>query len=107
MDYRVLLYLARVNPLTAWSIVGSLTGIDVAVWQAGYAGMDRPPHLLAAGCAILLQYVAHTLNDLMDRDPDAATKSPETGTLRLKKLTLSTAYSAAPLLVRPGVSAHV
>jgi hypothetical protein len=40
MDYRVLLYLARIKPLTAWSIGGSLIGVGVAVWQAGYAGVD-------------------------------------------------------------------
>ncbi len=89
MDYSALFYLARVKPLTAWSIGGSLIGVGVAVWQAGYAGVDWPLLLLATGCAILLQYVAHPLNDLMDRNVDAAAKIPETG--RVKPLIAGTA----------------
>ncbi len=92
MDYHVLFHLARVKPLTGWSIGGSLIGIGVAVWQVGYAGVDWPLLLLAVSCAILLQYVAHPLNDLMDRDVDAAAKIPETG--RAKPLVAGTVTEA-------------
>lgn len=92
MDYRRHFHPAQVEPLTGWSIGGSLMELGIAIWQAVCVGVARSPLILPVICTILLQYAAHPLNDLIDRDFDAAAKSPETG--RVKPPVAGTAAEA-------------
>lgn len=64
----------------------------VAGWEAGYVGVARSPPLLPVICTILLQYAAYPLNDLIDRNVDAAVKIPETR--RVKPLIAGTVTGA-------------
>jgi 1,4-dihydroxy-2-naphthoate octaprenyltransferase len=82
MDWRALIYFARIKPLAAWSIGAVLIGMGVAVWQVGVVGLDMPLLILAAACAILMQYVAHPLNDVTDYAVDVRAAIAETGRVK-------------------------
>ncbi|MDN7024978.1 hypothetical protein FGU65_08775 [Methanoculleus sp. FWC-SCC1] len=99
MDYRALLHPARVKPLTAWSIGGSLIGIGAAARQARYVGVDWPLLLIALGDRVDAARQACLR--------DGGTKlEASTGALRPGQFYLSIAYSFALPLVRLGVSVH-
>ena len=79
MDPRSLLYFARIKPLAAWSLGSSAIGIGLAIFTAKGAPLDIVPMLVAVMVVVLMQYVAHPLNDLMDYDLDKMAPISVTG----------------------------
>jgi 1,4-dihydroxy-2-naphthoate octaprenyltransferase len=77
-----LFYFARVKPLAGWSISGSLLGVALAIYLAHGDGLDVIPMILAAIAVILMQYVAHPMNDIMDYDLDRQAPMSETGRIK-------------------------
>jgi 1,4-dihydroxy-2-naphthoate octaprenyltransferase len=77
-----LFYFARVKPMAAWSVSGSLLGIALAGYLTGWVIVDVVPTIMAAVVVILMQYVAHPMNDIMDYDLDRQAPIGETGRVK-------------------------
>ena len=77
-----LFYFARVKPLAGWSISGSLLGVALAGYLARWKIVDVVPMVLAVVVVILMQYVAHPMNDIMDYDLDRQAPIGETGRVK-------------------------
>jgi 1,4-dihydroxy-2-naphthoate octaprenyltransferase len=77
-----LFYFARVKPMAAWSVSGSLLGIALAGYLARWGIVDVVPTILAVIVVILMQYVAHPMNDIMDYDLDRQAPIGETGRVK-------------------------
>ncbi len=75
---------ARIRPLAAWSISGAAIGTGLALYLTGWAIVAPIPMILAIIAVILMQYVAHPLNDIMDYDLDK--QAPISETRRVKPL---------------------
>jgi 1,4-dihydroxy-2-naphthoate octaprenyltransferase len=75
---------ARIRPLAAWSISGSAIGVGLALYLTGWAIVALLPMILAIIAVVLMQYVAHPLNDIMDYDLDM--QAPISETKRVKPL---------------------
>ena len=75
---------ARIRPLAAWSISGSAIGVGLALYLTGWEVIAVLPMLLAIVAVIIMQYVAHPLNDIMDYDLDR--QAPISETRRVKPL---------------------
>ena len=71
--------LARVRPLVAWAGGGILLGIAVAIHTVGITQIDWSLTLIAVLIPLLLQYLAHPLNDLADFDVDLRAPIKATG----------------------------
>lgn len=84
MKPRTLLYFARIKPLAAWTISGSALGVGLALYLTSWNIVALLPMLLAVLAVILMQYVAHPLNDIMDYDLDR--QAPIAATGRVKPL---------------------
>ncbi len=84
MDPRTLFYFARIKPLMAWSISSSLLGVGIAGYLTSWQGLAIFPMLLSIVAVILIQYVAHPLNDMMDYELDR--QAPIEATGRVKPL---------------------
>jgi 1,4-dihydroxy-2-naphthoate octaprenyltransferase len=78
MKYVALYHLARIPPLTAWSVCGLVIAAAVAVYGYGISGVNWWFFGLVALAGVLVQYVAHPLNDLMDLEVDREAKIDET-----------------------------
>lgn len=70
MRSRSLVQFARFKPLTAWSISGAVLGIALAGYLTGWNLIALGSTAVAVTCVVLMQYVAHPLNDIMDYDLD-------------------------------------
>jgi 1,4-dihydroxy-2-naphthoate octaprenyltransferase len=82
LDPRSLLEFARIKPLAAWSLSGGLLGTALAIQLAGGGPLDLAPMLLAILCVVLMQYVAHPMNDIMDLELDGRAAIAETGRVK-------------------------
>ena len=70
-DYLLgLWYLLRLKPLAAWAGCGMLLGLAVAVYEVGIAGVDWTLGIAGGLVFMILQYVAHPLNDMTDYEVD-------------------------------------
>lgn len=65
--------------MAAWSLGSSLVGIGLAVFTAMGRPLDLFPMSVAIITVVLMQYVAHPLNDMMDYDLDRQAPIPITG----------------------------
>ena len=63
-------YLLRLKPLAAWAGCGMLLGLAVAVYEVGIAGVDWTLGIAGGLVFLILQYVAHPLNDMTDYEVD-------------------------------------
>lgn len=63
-------YLFRLKPLAAWAGCGMLLGLAVAVYEVGIAGVDWTLGIAGGLVFLILQYVAHPLNDMTDYEVD-------------------------------------
>mgnify|MGYP005834246179 CR=1 FL=1 len=79
MEVRSLLQFARFKPLAAWSLSGSAVGVALAFFLGGGSVLNVVPMALAICCVVLMQYVAHPMNDIMDYDLDRNALIGETG----------------------------
>jgi 1,4-dihydroxy-2-naphthoate octaprenyltransferase len=70
MRLRPLVQFARFKPLTAWSISGSVLGASLAWYVSGQDLAAPLPMVLAMVCVVLMQYVAHPMNDITDYELD-------------------------------------
>ncbi|MBI0583191.1 MAG: prenyltransferase [Methanomassiliicoccus sp.] len=84
MRSRALVQFARFKPLAAWSVSASVLGASLAFYLTGGSLVDPASMLLAMVCVILMQYVAHPMNDIMDLELDR--KAPIASTGRFKPL---------------------
>ncbi len=75
-------YFARVKPLAGWSISGSLLGVALAGYLAHWNKVDVVPTILAAVVIVMMQYVAHPMNDIMDYELDRQAPIGETGRVK-------------------------
>ena len=82
MKPAALFYFARVKPMTAWSISGSLLGVALAGYLSNWHIVDVVPMILAAMVVVMMQYVAHPMNDLTDYDIDRQAPINETGRVK-------------------------
>lgn len=82
MDTRSLLSFARIKPLAAWSLSGGLLGTALAIQLAGGQELYLVPMLLAILCVVLMQYVAHPMNDIMDLELDGRAAITATGRVK-------------------------
>lgn len=78
MKYVALYHLARIPPLTAWSVCGLVIAAAVAIYGYGISEVNWWFFGLVALAGVLVQYVAHPLNDLMDVEVDREAKIDET-----------------------------
>ncbi len=74
-----LVHFARFKPLAAWSISASALGAALALEIGGGTVADPAPMFVAMACVILMQYVAHPMNDMMDIDLDRRAPIGPTG----------------------------
>ncbi|HEY3420121.1 MAG TPA: prenyltransferase [Methanomassiliicoccales archaeon] len=79
-----LFYFARIKPMAAWTISGSLLGVALAGYLTGWHIIDGFSTFLAAIVVVLMQYVAHPMNDIMDYELDR--QAPIEATGRVKPL---------------------
>ena len=79
MDASSLIDFARFKPLAAWSLSSTALGASMAVFLSG--GRIDDPWLMAAAvvCVVLMQYVAHPLNDITDLEADRRAAIAATG----------------------------
>ena len=63
-------YLLRLKPLAAWAGCGMLLGLAVAVYEVGITGVDWTLGIAGGLVFLILQYVAHPLNDMTDYEVD-------------------------------------
>jgi 1,4-dihydroxy-2-naphthoate octaprenyltransferase len=77
-----LFYFARIKPMAAWTISGSLLGVGLAGYLTRWNIVDVVPTMLAVVVVILMQYVAHPMNDIMDYDLDRQAPIGETGRVK-------------------------
>ncbi len=82
MDPRTLFYFARVKPLFAWSVSSSILGISIAGYLTNWHLTDLLPLVLSVIGVVLIQYVAHPLNDVMDLDLDRQAPIENTGRIK-------------------------
>lgn len=79
MKAEVLVKLARFGPLAMWSGACVLLAIAVSIHYAGFWGIDWPLFIVGSVVALLLQYVAHPMNDLVDYAVDVKANIEGTG----------------------------
>lgn len=79
MKPRALYDLARFLPLMSWSGNASFLGVSAAVVTAGFSGVNWGLTILAVLVAIMLQYVAHPINDIADLYVDRLANIDGTG----------------------------
>jgi len=84
MKLQVLYDLARFFPLMTWSGNAAVLALAISLFTAGFGGVNWSLALMAVAITILLQYVAHPINDVMDFDIDV--KANIGGTNRRKVL---------------------
>jgi 1,4-dihydroxy-2-naphthoate octaprenyltransferase len=74
-----LIRFARFKPLAAWSVSASVLGASLALLIGGGAVENPLPMAVAMACVVLMQYVAHPMNDIMDIDLDRQAPIGPTG----------------------------
>ncbi len=84
MDPRVIVDFARVKPLMAWSVAGCAIGLGLALYLTHWHIIAWLPMLMAIIAVVLIQWVAHPINDIMDYDLDR--QAPIEATARIKPL---------------------
>jgi 4-hydroxybenzoate polyprenyltransferase len=77
-----LFYFARIKPMAAWSMSGSLLGVGLAGYLTRWNILDLVPTMLAVVVVVLMQYVAHPMNDMMDYELDRQAPIGETGRIK-------------------------
>ena len=82
MKLASLFYFARVKPMAAWSISGTLLGVALAGYLARWNIVEVIPTFLAAVVVVLMQYVAHPMNDIMDYELDRQAPIGDTGRVK-------------------------
>ncbi len=112
MDPRTIIDFARIRPLAGWSISASAVGTGLALYLSHWHLVALVPMLLGIIAVIIIQYVAHPLNDILDLDLDR--KAAITETMRIKpivdgRITIreTKALSAALLLVVVAIFAYL
>lgn len=83
MNLNVIYQLARIKPLAAWSLSAVMIGIAVSIHEVNFGGVNWLFVLMGGCIAILLQYVSHPLNDIMDYVVDKATNIKGTGRVKV------------------------
>jgi Na+(H+)/acetate symporter ActP len=63
-------YLLRLKPLAAWAGCGMLLGLSAAIYDVGFQGVNWSLGIAGGLVFIILQYVAHPLNDMTDYEVD-------------------------------------
>ncbi|HVO77640.1 MAG TPA: UbiA family prenyltransferase [Methanomassiliicoccales archaeon] len=84
MDPRVIIDFARIKPLMAWSMAESAIGLGLALYLTNWHIVAWLPTALAILAVVLIQWVAHPLNDIMDYDLDR--QAPIESTARIKPI---------------------
>lgn len=84
-----LVQFARFKPLAAWSVSASVLGTSLALLLGEGTILYAFPMAMAIVCVVLMQYVAHPMNDIMDLELDR--KAPIGPTGRHKPLVDGTA----------------
>jgi 1,4-dihydroxy-2-naphthoate octaprenyltransferase len=84
VDPHVLIDFARIKPLAAWSIADSVLGAGLALYLSSWHIVAPLPMAMAIIVVILIQWVAHPLNDILDYDLDR--KAPIEETARIKPI---------------------
>jgi 1,4-dihydroxy-2-naphthoate octaprenyltransferase len=79
---RTLVSFARIKPLAAWSLSGAALGTGLALYLSGWEILYPFPMALAIVAVVLMQYVAHPLNDIMDLDLDRQAPIEATGRIK-------------------------
>ncbi len=79
MDPRSLFEFARIKPLAAWSLSGALLGTGLAIYLSSGQLLAPLSMALAIGCVVIMQYVAHPMNDIMDYELDRQAPIGATG----------------------------
>ncbi len=79
MRPRTLIDFARVKPLTAWSVSGAALGASLAIYLTGWHIIRPFPMFIACISIVLMQYLAHPLNDILDYDLDRQAPIDDTG----------------------------
>ncbi len=79
MNPKALYWLFQIKPVLSWSGAGIILGLAVAVHESGAGSVDWGLAALAAFAVLLIQYVAHPLNDLTDYPVDARANIEGTG----------------------------
>jgi 4-hydroxybenzoate polyprenyltransferase len=74
-----LFHFARFKPLAAWSVSASVLGASLAFVLGNGTIADPVSMALAIAAVILMQYVAHPMNDVMDLELDRAAPIGPTG----------------------------
>ena len=82
VDLRSLLSFARVKPLAGWSLSATALGASMALFQAGGEEVDAVSMAVAALSVVLMQYVAHPMNDIMDLELDRQAAIGSTGRVK-------------------------
>ena len=79
MNLKLLYLLGRFGPLTAWSGAGVLLAVGVSIAAVGVRAVAWPLFIAGALVALLLQYVAHPINDIVDYEVDVKANIQGTG----------------------------
>lgn len=79
MNLKLLYLLGRFGPLMAWSGAGVLLAAAVGIATVGVGGVAWSLFIPGALVALLLQYVAHPINDIVDYDVDVKANIEGTG----------------------------
>jgi 1,4-dihydroxy-2-naphthoate octaprenyltransferase len=74
-----LVHFARFKPLAAWSVSASMLGASLSLFLGDGTVSNPVPMVLAMACVILMQYVAHPMNDIMDLELDRSASIGPTG----------------------------
>jgi 1,4-dihydroxy-2-naphthoate octaprenyltransferase len=82
MDPRSIVSFARIKPLAAWSLSAGMLGTALALYQSGGGALALVPLSLAIICVVLMQYVAHPMNDIMDLELDRQAPIASTGRVK-------------------------
>lgn len=84
MQPHVLVQFARFKPLAGWSLSASILGASLAYYIGKGQILAPLDMIVAAICVVMIQYVAHPMNDIMDLEVDR--HAPIEGTGRHKPL---------------------
>ena len=99
MRLRTLYHLGNWGPLMSWSGSSILMGVAVAVHELGSGAVDWGLVLVAGIGIVVLQYVAHPVNDILDYAVDARANIQGTGRHKVLHTGLATKNELAWLSI--------
>ncbi|HXZ23323.1 MAG TPA: prenyltransferase [Methanomassiliicoccales archaeon] len=82
MQPRVIFDFARIKPLAGWSLSGAAVGTGLALYLSRWRIIAPLEMMLAIAAVVLIQWVAHPLNDIMDYDLDRQAPIGDTGRIK-------------------------